>query len=80
MSVSQHELDRFHEFASRELAGRRDLNLEDLVSQWRADQERSETVASVRRGVQDADAGRLSDLADVDAKVRSELGFPPRGR
>jgi hypothetical protein len=41
---------------------------------------RDETVASIRRGVEDANNSRVQSLDAVDATVRSELGFPPRRR
>jgi hypothetical protein len=54
------------------------FSLEDLVTKWRAEHELSETVESVRRSVADAEANRLHDLADIDAKIRNELRFPAR--
>jgi hypothetical protein len=84
MSMSQSELDGFHQFASNALAsGGRDLSLEGLLRQWRdqqEEQEEVETIASIRRGIDDAEAGRVQNLADVDAKIRDELGFPARSR
>ena len=81
MTVNQTDLDSFHHFATHLLShAERDLSLEELINKWRAEREHSETVDSVRRGVADAEAGRMHDLADVDAKIRAELGFTPRGR
>jgi hypothetical protein len=81
MSISQSELDSFHQFALEAL-GRsgHEVSLEDLVRQWHAQQEHEATLASVSRGVQDADAGRTRDVVDVDTAIRTELGFPARGR
>src|SRR5437762_2192498 len=63
MTVNQSELDSFHHFATHELAhAGRDLELEELIRHWHEQRERSETVQSIRRGVADADAGRLHDL------------------
>ncbi len=81
MSVDLSELDSFHQFAVRALAGTgEDLSLEELLRQWRAQREREETIASVRRGVNDAEAGRVRDMAEVDAAIRAELRFPARQR
>jgi predicted transcriptional regulator len=81
MSVNLSELDSFHQFAVRALAGRsEDLSLEELLKRWRAQQDREDTIASVRRGVNDAEAGRIRDMAEVDASIRAELGFPARQR
>jgi hypothetical protein len=79
MSVNQSDLDSFHQFAVRALAQQGDdLSLEDLLEQWRAQHDRAETIASVRRGVDDASAGRIRDAAEVDATIRTELRFPAR--
>jgi hypothetical protein len=81
MTVTQNDLDNFHHFASQELAQpRHALSLEDLVRQWSEQRGRAETVESVRRAVVDADSGRVRDVEEVDAAIRSELGFPPRRR
>jgi predicted transcriptional regulator len=80
MSISQADIDSFHQFATLELARQGSgLSLESLVDQWREQQEH-ETLDSIRRGVDDAAAGRLRSLAEVDAQIRSQLGFTPRGR
>lgn len=81
MQITQRDLDSFHSFASRELTnGGRALSLEDLLQEWRCKQEEVETIASIRRGIDDAEAGRVESLADVDASIRAELGFPARSR
>jgi hypothetical protein len=81
MAITQNDLDDFHNFASQELAQTRPvLSLEDLVREWNAQREQAETIASVRRGVADAEEGRLRDASEVDTAIRGELGFPPRRR
>lgn len=80
MRVSQSELDSFHRFASQELSRGRDMNIQDLVSQWLAQQERAESIASIQRGVEDAEADRTRDLREVDISIRARLGFPERSR
>ena len=81
MQITQSDLDSFHSFASRELTnGGRAHSLEDLLQEWRCKQEEVETIASIRRGIDDAEAGRVQSLADVDASIRAELGFPARSR
>jgi hypothetical protein len=81
MIISQSDLDSFHLFASRAIAQRgQGLSFEELVEQWRAEQEREETIESVRRGVEDADAGRVRSLAEVDKAIREKLAFPDRRR
>ena len=81
MSITQTELNNFHEFATHLLAGaERELSLEQIVDQWQSERERAETIDSIRRGIADATAGRTRDLAKVDSKIRNELGFPKRGQ
>jgi hypothetical protein len=81
MTVNQSDLDSFHHFATDLLAqAGRELSLDEIVNKWRAGREHAETIESVCRGIADAEAGRMHDLADVDAKIRTELGFAPRGR
>jgi hypothetical protein len=79
MMISQSDLDNFHLFATNEIArAGQEVSLEELVSQWRARQVDVGTVESVRRGIADAEAGRTQTLADVDARIRTDLGFPAR--
>jgi len=81
MSTTQEEIDRFHHFASEKLSnGRADLSMDELYRQWQTEQEKSAAIASIERGLEDADAGRLRSLEDVDADVRNELSFPARHR
>jgi predicted transcriptional regulator len=78
MAANQSELDSFHSFASQALPGASHATLEDLLAVWRTEQERAEAVASIRRGVADAAAGRLCSLSEVDADIRAKLRLPPR--
>ena len=80
MIVNQSDLDSFHDFATHLLAKTgTDLSMDELLSQWFAEREQVETIESIRRGVVDADAGRVHTLAEVDLKIRRELGFSVRG-
>jgi hypothetical protein len=79
MTVNQSDLDSFHDFATNFLSHTESsFSLEELILKWRAEREVTETVESIRRGSADAQAGRLHDLAEVDEKIRSQLGFPAR--
>jgi len=40
--------------------------------------DRNSDLAAIRAGLDDLDAGRIRPLADVDAEIRSALGFTPR--
>ena len=37
--------------------------------------ERAETVAAIRRGMKDAEEGRMIPLKDAEAKLRAKHGF-----
>jgi hypothetical protein len=79
--ITQSDLDSFHQFATNALsAGACDLSLQALLDQWHKRHDAEDTIASIKRGVADAEAGRAKRLVEVDAKIRNELGFPARGR
>jgi len=81
MAVSLHDIDSFHDFAAEQLAsGGQEESLENLLVRWRAQQEEADTLASVQRGVEDAEAGRVRSLQEVDATIRSKLGFPAKSQ
>jgi hypothetical protein len=77
--MNQSELDSFYYFATNVLThADHDLTIEGLVQRWRAEREQADTIQSVLRGVVGAEAGRTYHLADVDARIRKELGFSGR--
>ena len=79
MPVTELELQSFTRFvAERMESNGNDLSLEECLDQWRVAQEREETIAAVRRGVADMDAGRHRSLEEVDAAIRKKYGFRPR--
>jgi len=39
-----------------------------------------EDLAAIQRGLDDRAHGREQPLAEVDAEIREEFGFPPRGQ
>lgn len=81
MSITQTDLDSFHDFATQFLAqSKRELSFEQLVNVWQTERDQSATIEAIRRGVDDAAAGRMSDLAEVDARIRESLNFPQRGQ
>jgi len=67
MAISLQNIDSFHDFAAEQLAnGGQEESLENLLSRWRAQQGEAETLASVQLGIEDADAGRVHSLQEVD--------------
>lgn len=73
MSVTQTDLDDFRRFASERLATRGANSLADLLREWEAARERVETLDSIRRGLANADAGRIRPTQDVLDELRSGL-------
>jgi hypothetical protein len=43
-------------------------------------QERDEAIRSIRKGVNDANAGRMRNVGEFDLAIREKLGFPPPNR
>ena len=83
MAVTPEELDHFHRFSIETLAnGGADLTLEDLVDLWRAEnpreEELKESLASLRRGLADAEAGRVYAANEVLDELRQ--GVSTKGR
>lgn len=79
MSTTLEQLDEFHRFARERLSqGEPELSIEDCLRLWRARVEYEETVAAVRQGVADIEAGRGRPFAEVDAEIRRDLGLEPR--
>ncbi|MFQ5731829.1 MAG: hypothetical protein ACE5KM_07730 [Planctomycetaceae bacterium] len=80
MPVTDQELQSFTRFVSEQMEQDNALSLEQCLDRWRAQQERAETIAAVRRGEADVAAGRVHSLDEVDAAIRKKYGFPPRTR
>lgn len=79
MTTDLTELESFHQFAASALASAEvEVTLEDLVARWREQQHEEETIASIQRGIADAEAGRTRPLSQVDSEIRQELGFSKR--
>lgn len=76
MPATRQELDSFHRFASERFADcGADASLEELLAIWRQAREYAETVADVREGLKDYDAGEGRSLADTFQEVRTDLGL-----
>ena len=78
MTVTQTELDGFSQFAVEKIGnGGADLTLEDLVELWRAenptDEELQESLASLERGLADAEAGRIHPADEALTELRKRL-------
>lgn len=81
MTVTAKELDHFHRFGLEQIDnGGTNLTLEDLVDLWRAqnptDAELEASLASLRRGLADAEAGRIHPATEVLDELRR--GIPAK--
>ena len=77
MSVTQQDLDHFHEFASEAIRkGCKDSSLEDLIAKWRAVREREDVNAAIREGLDDVRAGRVRPAEEVTNDLRRKYRLP----
>jgi hypothetical protein len=75
VSSTPDELDQFHEYATEQLRnGGAGKSLEELLEQWRSDQitdaEFQESLMSLRRGLDDVDAGRVYPARTIIDELR----------
>ena len=65
------DLETFHRFIAEQLKnGGPKLSPEQVLAMWR---ERPETIRSVRRGLEDVEAGRTAPAKEVVHELRQEL-------
>ncbi len=52
--------------------------LDEVYEAWKREQtDFEESVADIQAGLDDAKAGRVSSIDDVDRRIRQRRGFPP---
>ena len=67
----KNDLESFHRFVEEQLKnGRSKLSPEQVLAMWR---ERLNTIQSVRRGLDDVEAGRTRPADEVLADLREDL-------
>lgn len=81
MAVTQNDLTQFQEFASARVAKGDVESLESLFDQWLlahpSDEQARADLASIERGIQDADAGRTKPATEAFEAVRPRLVAEP---
>jgi predicted transcriptional regulator len=78
MSTALQELTSFHQFALDSLRSRdEDVSLEQLLETWRAQKEREEVNAGIRRGLAEMEAGKGIPLDDFLAEFDKKHGLKP---
>lgn len=75
MSATHDELDQFRKYAAEKLCnGGGSKSLEELLEQWRSDrltdEELQESLTSLRRGLDDVNAGRVYPARTVVEELR----------
>ena len=67
-------LQSFHQFLGRQLESVALISPEQALALWREEQE---TIAAVREGLADVDAGRTKPLDQFDREFRQRHGLEP---
>ena len=80
MAISQEELDSFYAIASDRIQNVGVESAEELFDLWKllnpTPQEQTGIGASIRRGMQDIDAGRHRPARAVTEELRQKYGIP----
>lgn len=74
MPMTEGDIRGFADFARRKLANGGVESREECLALWQAQQEGVETLASIRRGLDQANAGNTRPFADLDAELQSKYG------
>lgn len=81
MPVTENELTQFQAFAQEKLRSGQAESIEQLADLWRLEhptpEQEAEDLASVQRGVADADAGRTVLSGDAFAEARKQVLSKP---
>ncbi|WP_254510862.1 hypothetical protein [Anatilimnocola floriformis] len=79
MSLTTQELADFNHFATGKLTAGSAESIVELARQWEWERrEFNETVAELRQGLADMEAGKGRPLAEFDAEFRKKYNLPPR--
>ncbi|MBW3538957.1 MAG: type II toxin-antitoxin system ParD family antitoxin [Planctomycetes bacterium] len=77
MAMTREQVDGFHSFALERLADGGAESLEECLRAWRVQTEREETIAAIRRGERDVEAGRSHSADELDAEMRRRFAALP---
>jgi predicted transcriptional regulator len=72
MSVTNDDLNNFHQFAISAREDNTDATIEQLLAQWRATKERAETNESIRQGLAEMEAGEGQPLDEFIAEMNAK--------
>ena len=69
MSVTQAEIDQFHEFATERTKASPVDSFDDLYLEWESTRRRADINAEIARGLKDVAAGRFDPADDAMTAV-----------
>ena len=76
MTITESDIQAFSEYLRAEIAnGGADLSLAELAARWEAERETQETLADIRQGEADIEAGRGKPVAEAFSDIRKRLGW-----
>jgi|GEM_PF-2299276 hypothetical protein len=75
MSVTQEEIDRFHEFATNRAKSGGIDSFDELYLEWNSHRERAAINAEISRGLADVDAGRYEPAKVATQEIARDLGL-----
>ena len=73
MSISNEEINSFHQFALSFCNETSDLTLEELVARWRATKDRDEVNEVIRQGLEEIGAGKGRPENEVFAEMKDKF-------
>lgn len=74
MAITLEEFANFQEFARARISGGDAESIEQLARLWQERDQDADDLASIKRGIADADAGRTAPVADAFAAARRAIG------
>lgn len=75
MSVTQAEIDQFHEFATERAKVSPVGSFDDLYLEWESTRQRADINAEIARGLKDVADGRFDPAADAMKEISRDLGL-----
>lgn len=72
MSITNDDLNNFHQFALNAREQHTDATIEQLLAQWRATRERAEANESIRQGLTEMEAGEGQPLDEFVAEMNKK--------
>jgi len=75
MTITKEDLRDFNRFVDEKLSNGGAESLTELAREWEERRDFEKSVADVREGLSDAEAGRVHSVEDAFNQVRKNLGL-----